>query len=112
MARAPLKAHTLKVGTKNYTIKLPDVYQGLGTVTGISSGSPENSDGGHTLSTAKMAGLLGQIRISYKDGTKTKSSLLSVAIDKMDTAVSDVLGKQYRGFTIASASIPRRRILR
>lgn len=112
MAKLPSVPHTLKVGSRNYTILLPDVYNGLGTQTGITKGAPDESDGTLTVGDALKTGKAGRVRISWKENGKSKSTQLVVAIDKMDTAIGDLVDKSYRSNKITSAGIKRRRILR
>ena len=116
--------HEFAIGSKKYLVVLPDYYQGnggggtgnIGSAMGITKIDPAteiNPDDYDSLTIGEglKAGMLLRMRISYEDGTKTKSARIVCPIDKAKAAKASLLGKTYKGKNIISAGIPRRRRL-
>ena len=101
--------HTITVGTTKVGIILPDEYAGLGTVLGndklTTSNKPELSSSSSDL---LKAGQALKIRVSFAIGTKRRTADLLCDIEKAKTAVTELVGKAFRGSTIKTAYFPRR----
>ncbi|MDJ0797888.1 MAG: hypothetical protein QNJ51_13910 [Calothrix sp. MO_167.B12] len=108
--------HIVGTGTKRFVINLSDVYSAIGTAVGVSKLTGDIPDDVPSLDYdgASRNGRAAKVRISYKKTgtTKLSQSNILVAVDKLDTALTDLVGKAYNGGTIVSARFPRRRILR
>jgi hypothetical protein len=101
--------HTITVGTSKVGVILPDEYGGLGTVLGVdkltTSNKPELSSTSNDL---VKSGQALKIKVSYAVGTKKKVATLLCDVDKVKTALVELVGKPFRGATIKTAYFPRR----
>ncbi|MEG4058547.1 MULTISPECIES: hypothetical protein [unclassified Microcoleus] len=76
------------------------------------AGSPPDGASSETTVEGVKKGVIGSIKVSYKIGTKRKTSRLVVALPKMDTVINELPGKAFRTGIITSAKFPTRRRLR
>ncbi len=99
----------ITVGTTKVGIILPDTYRGLETILGVTklttANKPELSS---TSSDLMRSGQALKIRVTYAVGTKRQETDLLCDIDKAKTAVTELVGKTFRGTTIKTAYFPRR----
>ena len=120
---AVLINHKFKVGTKDYTIRLRNVYDNgstsnVGTVVGITqvdsaTGAPDGAET-VTVGNSLKYGRLARIRITYKPAgnlAASKSAQILCPIDEVQSSLSNLIGKNYNGGVITAAGIPRRRRL-
>lgn len=119
MARPALKGHSFTVDGTKFLITLPDVYDSTGNTIGQAFGlsklsdtyTPDDSDASLTVSEGLKTGKLIRLRLSYKVAGKAKSARVVCPTQKVDTGLSAVLGKTYKGADITGAGVPRRRRL-
>jgi hypothetical protein len=101
--------HTITVGAAKVGVILPDEYGGLGTILGVdkltTSNKPELSSTSNDL---VRSGQALKIKVSFAIGTKRRTAYLLCDIDKVKTAVTELVGKSFRGSTIKTAYFPRR----
>jgi hypothetical protein len=113
----PRSAHQVDTnGTGKLIMSLPDgKYDAtIGPIVGITklSGAPPAGSFSETSVNGVRKGLLGSVKISYRVGTKRKSTNLLCSLEKIDTCTTELPGKAYGGGTIVSARFPVRRRLR
>jgi hypothetical protein len=100
--------HTITVGTTKVGLILPDQYSGLSSVLGIdkvtTGNKPELSSSPSEL---MRSGQAIKIRVSFAVGTKRRTSDLLCSIDKAKTAVTELVGKSFRGTVIKTAYFKR-----
>ncbi|MEG4427071.1 MULTISPECIES: hypothetical protein [unclassified Microcoleus] len=86
----------------------------IGPIVGITplTGPPPAGSFSETSVNGVRKGLLGSVRISYKVGTKRKSSKLLCSLEKIDTCTAELPGKAFKTGTITGARFPTRRRLR
>lgn len=119
---ALLVPHTFNEGSIRYLLDLPDVYASdnstIATALGLSrkdpkTFEPEDDDVWLPVSEGMKTGKLIRLRISYRDTVNsrivTKSARIICPTSKVNTAISGLKGKTYRGKNITGAGIPRRR---
>lgn len=101
--------HTITIGTTKIGIVLPDQYDQLGTILGIdkltTGNKPELSS---TTSDLMKSGQVIKIRVSFSVTNKRRTTDLVCSIDKARTAVTELVGKSFRGTTIKTAYFARR----
>ena len=111
MARA---VHFIQVGAGNSKIGFTtdDVYSEIGPVLGVSKlGANDNVDQLVEVGQLTKSGAALRLKVRYTVGTEVKRGTVICDIDKAPSAVAGLRGKSFRGGTIASATIPRRRRL-
>ncbi|MEG4816875.1 hypothetical protein [Microcoleus sp. K5-D4] len=60
------------------------------------AGSPPDGASSETTVEGVKKGVIGSVKVSYKVGTKRKTSRLIVALPKLDTVVTELPGKAFR----------------
>ena len=113
----PKTAHQVDTsGTGKVIMSLPSekYAEPIGTIVGITplTGTPPAGSFTETAVNGVRKGILGSVRISYRVGTKRKTTSLLCSLEKIDTCVAELPGKAYGGGTIGSARFPTRRRLR
>jgi hypothetical protein len=107
--------HVVGTGDNKFLTRCSDVYGSIDTVVGVTklTGDPPSGAKFFDLKNALRNGLAAKVRITYKDGTKNKTTDLIVAVDKLDTAIGQLPSKNFDSTKeIVSARFPVRRILR
>jgi hypothetical protein len=113
MAKLPRATYTLKVGTSTVAVKLPDAYDGIASVVGLTkvttvAADASHGDVSHLLRDAQIA----RVRISYRNTAgKYRTADIICDLDNYKSALGTLPGKPYRGSTIIDAFVPRRRRL-
>lgn len=105
--------HLVGSGANAVVVSLPDVYGQIASTVGVKkleSDPPEDASGGE-VSDLMRGGQALKIRISYKVGTKRKTSDILCAVDKIKTAMPALPSKNFNGGDIIRAYFPRRRRL-
>jgi hypothetical protein len=113
----PKAAHQVDTsGTGKLIMSLPtESYDAtIGPIVGITAltGAPPAGSFTETPIAGVRKGLLGNVRISYKLGAKTKQSNLYCSLEKIDTCIAELPGKAFKGGIISSARFATRRRLR
>jgi hypothetical protein len=121
---AALRPHKFTIGTRDYFLRLPDVYDNgadftVGSAFGISKveGDVEikEEDERITVSDGLKNGRLVRIRVSYKETVagviRTKSARLVCPINKAGAGLVAAESKKIHGKEISTVGIPRRRRL-
>lgn len=105
------KTHVFTFDGVNYGIRLPDnFYQSIDTVVGISEASDTNRPKiTLTKRQAVRNGALIELGILYKKGTRLTRATILCSAAKLQTAISQLEDKNYRGYPIHSAYIPMQR---
>jgi|GEM_PF-6256368 len=113
--------HKITIAGNTASIVLGDVYDNggdsnIGSVLGISKlGDDEQLPDGTfpiEIGAGLNKGLLARLAIRYQTGTSAiKTARIVCPIDKAYTAVTALIGKNYRGGTVRSVSVPQRRRL-
>lgn len=105
--------HVFTYDGTNYGIKLPEnFYQSIDTVVGVSQASDANRPKFNLTKTqAVRNGALIELGILYRKGTRLTGATILCSAAKLQTAISQLEGKTYRGFPIQSAFIPMQRRL-
>ena len=107
--RPPKQPHVLTVGATKVGVILSDVYAGIETIVGVDKISPTNRpDTSSSAADLLKSGQALRIRIRYVAGTKARTADVLCDVDKAKTAVSELVGKTYRGGAIRSAYFARR----
>ena len=115
-----LAIHKFTIGTQEHFIKLIDNYDSTGSTIGSALGISRktDTDSGEGVDRVSVGSALKEgkgvkLSIVYIDATssKRKSAKVFCPIDKAKTAINDIIGKNYRGGEVKSASFPRRRRL-
>lgn len=110
-------AHKIQIGDTTASIVLADNYDNsesnIGTSLGISKLGDNDSLPKGTLpidlSSGLNKGILARLVVRYKPTTgKAKTGRIICPTDKAYTAVTDLIGKNYRGGKIQSVSVPQR----
>lgn len=107
--------HFLQIGASNSKIgvNLPDFYTDIGPVVGVSKlAANDTLDLASTVGALISKGTAAHVYIRYDTGTQIKTGKILCDIDKVSTALPQLIGKQYNGGTIRSASFRRRRRLK
>ena len=111
--------HKITIAGKDYSIKLADNYDNgsssnIGSVLGIEKlGANDTLPPGTirvSVSTAINSGALGRLVIRHRadNNSPVKTGRIICPIDKLADAVSNLVGKNYRGGTVISAGVPQR----
>lgn len=113
----PKAAHQVDTaGTGKVVMSLPtEKYDSvIGPIVGITAltGAPPAGSFTETAVNGVRKGILGSVKISFRVGTKRKTTSLLCSLEKIDTCVAELPGKAYGGGTITSARFPTRRRLR
>lgn len=105
--------HLVGTGANAVVVSLPDVYGSIASVVGVAKleGDPPNDASGGEVSDLMRGGQAIKIRISYKVGTKRKTSDVVCAVDKIKTAIQALPSKNFNGGDVIRAYFPRRRRL-
>lgn len=104
--------HTVGTGANQFLMRLPDVYTGLGDVTGVIKVTADVPDGLDILDNGNVlaSGKIFNVRISYKTGTapnqKRKTAKLVVSADKLKIALGSLPNKTFKSQKIIGAVIP------
>lgn len=109
-----LKLHKFTFNNRVYVVRLPDIYDSIGSDTGIEEvANGERPDGSEdvTLKTALRDGKLIRLRVSYIDGTKRKTSNVVCVANKITSAINGLPDKSINSKPIKSAYQPTRRRL-
>lgn len=112
--RKPI-THVVGTGDNRFLTRCSDVYESIAGVVGVTKlvGDPPAGAKFFDIKNALRNGLAAKVTISYKDGTKIKTTKLIVAVDKLDTALGQLPSKNFDGTKeIVSARFPTRRVLR
>jgi hypothetical protein len=113
MAKVPHLVDT--TGTGKLIISLEEsTYQNIGAVVGVTKMSGTAPAGSNTETTVAgvRKGKLGSLRVTVRTGVKRATRKIICSLDKMDTAVGEIVGKTIGAGTITSARFPTRRRLR
>ncbi|MEG4441973.1 hypothetical protein QUB47_19030 [Microcoleus sp. AT9_B5] len=86
----------------------------IGPIVGVTklTGQPPAGSVSETSVEGVKKGMIGSVKISYKVGTKRKTSRLIVSLEKLDTVVNELPGKAFKTGIITGARFPTRRRLR
>lgn len=104
--------HFFQSNAAKIGLTLPDFYTDIGPVVGMARlGANDAVDALVSVGEALRQGLVVRMKLSYTLGTEKKVASIVCDIDKSPTAKAGLIGKQYNGGTITSASFPRRRRL-
>ena len=121
--KPPLVPHYYTENSIRFILSLPDVYDSEGSTIAGSLGftkapdnfEPDENDVGLSVSDGLRTGKLIRLRLSYRDTvngrTITKSARIVCPASKVNTAISALRSKQYKGNNITGAGVPRRRRL-
>ena len=122
-AKPPTVPHYYTEGSTRFILSLPDVYAAEGSTIASALGitkapanfEPDEDDIGLLVSDALRTGKLIRLRISYRVTVSgrnlTKSAKIVCPASKVDTAISALKAKNYKGNNITGAGVPRRRRL-
>lgn len=101
-------SHIVGIAPNQVLMILPDEYDGLSGVTGVTklSGDPPLGVKKVNLQAGINSGQIFHVRISYKVGTKRKTAKLIVDQSHIGSALGGLTGKTFRGQTILGAVIP------
>lgn len=104
------KEHLVKVGTRKFLVELPDVYDSISTLTGVSEATDaDRADAlSYTIPGLLYSGQVAKLTVSYNENNKRKTAEIVVAIDKLQSAIAGLKGKSFAGGTIIKAYSPRR----
>ncbi|AFZ12628.1 hypothetical protein Cri9333_1743 [Crinalium epipsammum PCC 9333] len=108
------KLHKVDIGGVNFSVLLPDRYDGIATEVGITEVLPADNIKSHSkISDLINNGQVARIRIRYGVAgvVAAKTANIICDIGKFQTALGDLVGKPYNGGTIRTAYIPQRRRL-
>lgn len=116
---AELLPHYFTEGSTRFILSLPDVYGGNGYTIGQALGITKAPDGfvaddddaGLSVSEGLRTGKLVRLRLSYREGSRSKSTKIVCPTGKVSTAINSIQGKTYDSKKVISAGIPRRRRL-
>lgn len=101
--------HVVSIGTNKYAVDLPDIYDSISSVVGVSQATASDTFvGGGSAAQLIRQGQAIRINVRYLDGTKTKTTSILCDIDKAAGAVKALKGKTIANMTIKSACLPRR----
>jgi translation initiation factor 1 (eIF-1/SUI1) len=104
--------HTTTVGTDSVALTLPDEYEGISTIVGITKlAATGTADREGSIPELLKQGQIIRIRIGYIVGTRRKYATIICNIDKIKTALGSLKNKAFRGGTIRSAYFARRQTL-
>lgn len=105
--------HTIDNDPVKSYASLPDNYQNIGSIVGVTrlqAGDPVG-----TISDVEDLlewGSAVRLSVRVDEGTEKKTYRVLCARDKITTAISGLIGEQYKGGEITAVSIPRRRRLK
>lgn len=114
MAYVKRELHRFTAVGKEYGCLLPDYYQTIGPVCGITRVPDNDPSPPNPTPVPELIrlGLLQRVRATYLEGTTRKSAQIVCSRDKGDTVIGGLRNKTLRtGETITSACFPRRRRL-
>jgi hypothetical protein len=110
------KWHKVTLDSADAKAFLPDVYEGIGSAVGITPITEQEAatiTDTISLSEGLKNGQLVSLRLTVRDAAtgRSKSATVRCSITEVRTAISNVVGKIYRGNVVKSAGIKRRRRL-
>lgn len=104
--------HWIQVGTAKIGFLAQDNYSSIGPVVGITKlAAGDHVDAMSTVGNLFKSGTALRMKIRYKAGSSTKTASIVCDINKAASAVGGLIGTSYKGGTVSSASLPRRRRL-
>jgi hypothetical protein len=110
MARA---THFILSGANNSSktgFTTTDQYDSIGPDVGISKlAANDRVDTSNDVSNLIKQGLMIRLRVRYQEGNEHKTAFILCSISKVSSAITGIRGKAFKGGTITSASIMRRR---
>lgn len=114
MAGVPKDTYTFGFGGATYAVKLPrGYYNSIDTKLGLTKASESAVKGKAVFSVGEAIkhGMLIQIGILYKKGTRLQRSKIVCALGSVQSAMQELEGDQYRTNEIRSAYFTRQRRL-
>lgn len=107
------KTHKFVLENKTWLVRVPDIYDSIGTVVGITelTGDPPNGSERTSVKEALKTGKLVRLRVSYMENSKRRVSSILCLRTKIADALDDLPDKTMDGKPIKSAYQPTRRRL-